>query len=536
MFFSKKILFLSVIVVAAALAVLFISSHSSRIDYNTQIKPIFNKKCITCHGGVKQQSGFSLLFREEALGKTKSGKKAIIPGDANGSELIKRISSKDPEERMPYQHEPLSKEEISILKKWINQGAEWGTHWAYIPVKNIAVPDVSNEWAVNDIDKFILQKLDEQKLKPSTEADKATLLRRVSLDLTGLPPTENIAKKYLSDNSPNAYENLVDSLLESPAYGEKWALLWMDLSRYADTKGYEADRGRNIWKYRDWLINAFNKDKPYNEFLTEQLAGDLMPDPDDAKYIATAFHRNSMTNDEGGTDNEEFRTAAVLDRVNTTWSALMGTTFNCVQCHSHPYDPFRHDEYYSFLAFFNNTRDEDTNEEYPFLRDYDSVENKKLLSLMDWLKKNAPIDRTKDVYTFLRTGQPAINAWLCDEFKDGFMTSSMTMLRNNGSCRLPDVALSNKDQIIFRYSTNKKDGEWKIYQDSLNGKFLATIPLKSTKGSWEIGVTALPAIVGKHHLYFSFHNPIIKDSNEVGVTFDWFQFGNSFPGKGKPGV
>ena len=168
-------------------------------------------------------------------------------------------------------------------------------------------------------------------------------------------------------------KHLVDSLLASPHFGERWASMWLDLARYADSKGYEADHGRDIWKYRDWVIRAFNEDKPYDQFLEEQLAGDLLPDPTDAQYIATAFSRNSMTNDEGGTDNEEFRTAAVLDRVNTTWEALMGTTFSCVQCHSHPYDPFRHDEYYNFVAYFNNTRDEDQSPEYPFLRAYNDT-------------------------------------------------------------------------------------------------------------------------------------------------------------------
>ena len=169
----------------------------------------------------------------------------------------------------------------------------------------------------------------------------------------------HVAKNFLSSNNANAYEILVDSLLASKHFGERWASMWLDLARYADSKGYEADHGRDIWKYRDWVIDAFNEDKPYDSFLKEQIAGDLLPDPTDAQYIATAFSRNSMTNDEGGTDNEEFRIAAVLDRVNTTWEALMGTTFACVQCHSHPYDPFKHDEYYSFVAYFNNTRDED---------------------------------------------------------------------------------------------------------------------------------------------------------------------------------
>lgn len=188
-------------------------------------------------------------------------------------------------------------------------------------------PDIANNWIHNDVDKFIYAKLKEEKLQPAAQADKATLLRRVSLDLIGRYPTQTVAEQYLKSNNDKAYEVLVDSLLASPHFGERWASLWLDLARYADTKGYEADGGRSIWKYRDWLIHAFNEDKPYNLFITEQIAGDLLPDPTDAQYIATAFHRNSMNNDEGGTDNEEFRTAAVIDRVNTTWESLMSTTF-----------------------------------------------------------------------------------------------------------------------------------------------------------------------------------------------------------------
>ena len=214
------------------------------------------------------------------------------------------------------------------------------------------------------------------------------MLRRVSLDITGLPPTENIAKQFLNDNSNNAYEKLVDSLLASTHYGERFTSIWLDLARYADTKGYERDDSRSIWRYRDYLINAFNKDKPYDRFLIEQLAGDLLPGATDDQFIATAFNRNTMTNDEGGTDNEEFRTAAVIDRVNTTWQVLMGTTFGCVQCHSHPYDPFKHDEYYKFLAFFNDTRDEDTEADYPLLREYKKEDSLKFLHLIDWFNTN----------------------------------------------------------------------------------------------------------------------------------------------------
>ena len=378
---------LATIVLLGIIVFLMFSMRRQTVDFNAQVKPIFNKKCITCHGGVRRKAGFSLLFRAEALMKNESGKPAIIPGDPEHSEMIRRLTLKDPEERMPYKHEALSKDEIEILKKWIKEGAVWGDHWAYVAVKPVEVPKPKSslfglipakkiEWAKNDIDYFIYDKLKQEKLSPSPAADKATLLRRVSLDLIGMPAPENLSQKFLNDRSDTAYENLVDSLLASKHYGERWTSMWLDLARYADTKGYEKDGGRSIWRYRDWLINAFNNDEPYNKFLTEQIAGDLLPNPTDAQYIATAFQRNSMTNDEGGTDNEEFRTAAVLDRVNTTWEALMGTTFACVQCHSHPYDPFKHDEYYKFMAFYNDTRDEDSYADYPLLRTYNDTAKK----------------------------------------------------------------------------------------------------------------------------------------------------------------
>ena len=530
----KRFLVLFMLILVGGLIWYFSGSFEEKVDYNTQVKPIFNKKCIACHGGVKAKANFSLLFREDAMKSAKSGKYPIVPGKPGQSEMIRRITEKDEEERMPYKHEPLTKEEISILKKWIKQGAQWGEHWAFIPVKQQAVPNSADTWIRNDVDQFIFKKLEEEKLSPSVEADKPTLLRRASLDLAGLPPSESIAKKFLSDSTGKAYENLIDDLLASPSYGERWASLWMDLSRYADTKGYEADHHRTIWKYRDWLINAFNNDKSYKDFLIEQVAGDLLPDPDDAKYIATAFHRNTMTNDEGGTDNEEFRTAAVLDRVNTTWTVLMGTTFNCVQCHSHPYDPFRHEEYYKFMAFFNNTRDEDTDSEYPLLRQYKEDDSLKVLKIEKWLNENVSADKSKEYYTFLKTWQPVVNSLNCDQIENGALFGVNAGFRNNGTCRLKSMTLDNKDHLLFRYYNFREGGTWFIHLDSLQGKLLASFPLTEKPG-WKFGELNLPQVSGKHDLYFRYYNPKITSPMDNGVMFDWFKFGNAFPGKGKPG-
>ena len=309
--FSKRLTWLFLI------TILFAACNEKKVDFSAEVKPILNKRCISCHGGVKRNAKFSLLFREDALDTTESGKPSIIPGDADHSEMIKRITSEDPEYRMPYKEERLTEEEINILKKWIDQGAEWGDHWAYTPPIRPAVEEIDT--LKNEIDPFILKALEENGLAFSPKADKSILLRRVYLDITGLPPSRQEAEQFLQDTSAAAYEKLVDKLLASPHYGEKWASWWLDLARYADTKGYERDVGRNIWRYRDWVIRAFNEDKPFDRFTLEQLAGDMLPNPTDDQLIATGFHRNTMNNDEGGTEDEEFRVAALIDRVNTTW-------------------------------------------------------------------------------------------------------------------------------------------------------------------------------------------------------------------------
>ena len=520
----------------------FTSSHT--IDYNTEVKPILNKKCITCHGGVKRQGGFSVLFRSEAMAINKSGKAAIIPGDPSHSEMIRRLTLKDPEERMPYKHPPLTDKEISTLKQWIKEGAVWGDHWAYVPVEKTAIPKIDNwffgtrgggDWVKNDIDHFIYQRMKEEGLKPSDEADKSTLLRRLSLDITGMPANTSLAESFLKDTRPDAYEKLVDTLLASPHYGERWASMWMDLARYADTKGYERDDRRTIWRYRDWLIHAFNENKPYNQFLTEQLAGDLLPDPTDAQYIATAFHRNTMTNDEGGTDNEEFRTAAIIDRVNTTWETLMGTTFACVQCHSHPYDPFKQEEYYQFMAFFNNTRDEDTYDEYPLLKEFHKEDSVKFLQLKDWLHQNAPA-KEKELIRFLKTGEPAINSIASDQLVNAALADTKWLvLRNNAVGRIPKVAFDNHTQILYRSKSWTPGGKWVLHLDKPDGPVLNTVAVNDFTGAWKLNTVSIPAITGVHDLYYTYQNHQLKSPDAAGMQFDWFYISDQFPGKGLKG-
>ena len=381
--------------VAAVLAVGAIALWASRaggseVDFNEDIRPILNENCVTCHGGVRQQAELSLLFRDDALQPTESGKHAIVPGRSGKSELIRRVTHTDPDERMPAEGPALSDKEIDLLKRWIDEGAAWESHWAYVAPETPDVPEVSNPaWPNNDIDRFVLARLDRENLRPSPEADCTVLRRRVSLDLTGLPPSPEETDAFCADPSDMRYEEAVDKLLASPRFGERWAGYWLDLARYADSNGYEKDTPRSIWKYRNWVIEAFNEDMPFDRFSTEQLAGDLLPDADTKQLIATAFHRNTMTNTEGGTDDEEFRVAAVMDRLNTTFEVWQGTTIGCVQCHGHPYDPFRGEEFYELLAFFNNTADVDRDDNEPKLYEFDErpEEGRRLIAELEKLEQ-----------------------------------------------------------------------------------------------------------------------------------------------------
>jgi hypothetical protein len=525
---KRVLIFIALATIAITAGVLYYGQKKS-VDFNTQVKPILNKKCIACHGGVKRESDFSLLFRQEAMAKAESGKFAIIPGDASNSELVRRISSHDPEVRMPYKKDPLTNEEIETLTQWINEGAEWGDHWAYQAVKQQSLPEPA-DWTRNDIDRFILEKLRSEELEPSAEADKETMLRRVSLDLIGMPASESLREQFLSSGDPKAYEILVDSLLASKRFGERWTAMWLDLARYSDTKGYERDYIRSIWRYRDWVIDAFNRDMPYDSFLIEQLAGDLLSNPTDKQYLATAFHRNTMTNDEGGTDNEEFRVAAVIDRVNTTWESLMGTTFACVQCHSHPYDPFRHEEYYKFMAFFNNSRDEDTYDDYPALRHLDNQATKKLASIQEWVSKEVSREKAGELFTFVKTWQPAINSIQTDEYVNAALTDTKWLIfRNHGKARLKNVTLNNSDRLIYRFAGFLKGGVWTIRIDSHEGKVIAKVdvPLQPRDGEWVINEVPITPVNGVHDLYFSYENPNLKKVGDSGMMFDWFYFTDS---------
>lgn len=509
------------------------------IDFNEQIRPIFNAKCITCHGGVKQSGGFSLLFPEEALRPNESGLPAIVPGKPEESELIRRIKHDDPELRMPLEHAPLSEQEIQLMVQWIEEGAQWEEHWAFIKPEHQDAPNLSSPWIENGIDQFILQTLQENDLEPSAQADKAVLLRRVSLDLTGLPPTQEQLQDFLNDNSSEAYEKVVDRLLASPHYGERWSAMWMDLARYADSKGYEKDGYRNIWLYRDWLIKAFNQDKPYDEFIIEQLAGDLLPNPTDEQLIATAFHRNTLGNDEGGTEDEEFRVAAVIDRVNTTWGGLQGITMECVQCHSHTYDPIRHEDFYRSYAFFNNTADADLASDAPNLKIFTRKENQeKLESIKRWVLNHTPskdekIEVVDDLVELIRLSEPKIHAHSFDQIKKGTFRKSAGFIEidNGGKARLKQVPLNNSNQMLVRYNAPRSTGTVEIRIGDPDGELLATWHINKSR-QYEIIPISIKPVFGKHDLYFRF-----KDPGKRGVVcrIRWVLFNKALSGKGEQG-
>jgi len=329
-----------------------------KVDYNLHIKPILSDRCFACHGPdkAKQQAGLRLDTPEgayEAL--TESKKTAIVPGDLAESEVYHRIISSDPDYRMPTPESnlTLSSEEKALIVRWIEQGAEYKPHWSLIVPQKADPPTVKNErWVHNEIDQFVLKKLEEKGLKPAPEADKATLLRRVSLDLTGLPPTPEEVDAFLVDNTPNAYEKVVNRLLFSPHYGERQAIEWLDVARYADTHGYQDDGLRTMWPYRDWVIKAYNQNLPFDKFVLWQLAGDMLPRPTKDMLIATAFNRNHQQSQEGGIVPQEYEAEYVADRVNTFGKAMMGMTVECARCHDHKYDPISAKDYYSLAAFF----------------------------------------------------------------------------------------------------------------------------------------------------------------------------------------
>ena len=338
-----------------------------RIDFNRDIRPILSNRCYGCHGpdAAKREAGLQLDTHEKATAAAESGSIAIVPGKPRESELMARVSATDPDVVMPPPRagNPLSPREVAILDRWIEQGAAYDIHWAYRVPARPPLPDVSQpEWPRNPIDRFVMARLDAEGLAPAPKADPLVLARRASLAMIGLPPSPDAADALAAGGDEAAF---IDRLLADPGYGEHWARPWLDLARYADSTGYAEDNPRTIWPWRDWLVSALNANQPFDQFTIEMLAGDLLPSPTLAQRVATGFHRNTLTNSEGGTDDEEYRSIAIADRVNTTYAVWMGTTMACAQCHNHKYDPITQEDYFRSYAILNNTADADRDDEAP---------------------------------------------------------------------------------------------------------------------------------------------------------------------------
>ncbi|WP_197355786.1 PSD1 and planctomycete cytochrome C domain-containing protein [Aureliella helgolandensis] len=373
-------------------------------EFSRDIQPILSRACTSCHGGVKQAGDLSFVYAD-AFSPSEGW--IVEPGKPEESILIERLTSFDPDLRMPppHQHpEPLTADEIDLIRRWIAQGAHWQDHWSRRALTLPAVPQSagSSAWAKQPLDHFIWGRLERAGLQPTDPADSDQWLRRASLDLVGLPPTpeelrafrqrleSHLVAEGQGSSADAIYEAEVERLLASPHFGERWAALWMDLARYADSKGFEKDPHRDMWPYRDWLIAAFNADLPYDQFTIKQLAGDLLPEATYEDLVATAFHRNTQTNTEGGTDDEEYRMAAVIDRLNTTWTVWQATTFGCVQCHDHPYEPYQNVEFYQGLSLFNNTEDIDLDSDFPTLPYLERTEDRQ-----KWVRLERQIEQLR---------------------------------------------------------------------------------------------------------------------------------------------
>ena len=369
-----KKLFVLLLVVCSCIIVSYYSSCSfkkeeaedaDKISYNFQVRPILSDKCFNCHGpdANKRQAGLRLDIQSEAYKSLKEHPRAhaIVPRDPEASELFLRISSTDTAIRMPPPASnipPLNEEEVALIKKWIKQGARYEPHWAFIaPVKKPLPGIKDKDWVKNEIDYFILRELEKKDLSPNKEADKERLMKRLSLDVTGLLPTPEETEAFVNDESENAYEKLVDRLLSHPTYGERMALPWLDVARYADSHGYQDDNYRSQWPWRDWVIHTFNRNLPYDQFVTWQLAGDLLPDSSKEKLLATGFNRNHKITEEGGVIDEEYRVEYVSDRTTTFGRAFIGVTVECAKCHDHKFDPISQREYFQLYAFFNNIKE-----------------------------------------------------------------------------------------------------------------------------------------------------------------------------------
>jgi Protein of unknown function (DUF1553)/Protein of unknown function (DUF1549)/Planctomycete cytochrome C/F5/8 type C domain len=439
-------------------------SAEPKVDFAREIRPLLAKKCFACHGPDEEhrEGGLRLDIQEGATKQLVTGAVAVVAGKIAESELTRRISSSDDNERMPPQGTgiTLTEAQKGLFRRWIEEGASYAPHWAYVKPIRHPLPEVKQkDWPRSNIDSFVLAKLEQNGLAPMPPADKYALIRRVSLDLRGLPPTPREVEEFVKDEDPQAFEKLVDKFMADPAYGERWARMWMDQARYADSRGYGSDPLRpNIWRYRDWIIDAFNANKPFDQFTTEQIAGDLLPNATLDQKVATAFHRNTMTNTEGGTDDEEFRVAAVKDRVDTTINVWMGLTMGCAKCHNHKYEPITHKEYYQFYALFNQTADSDKGDDAPFipapsgqyeeqLREYDL----QLAVLKKKLEVTSPELAAEQAKW--EEGYLAVPAWQSVEFVEAAAQSGATFKKLDDNTLLVSGAVPQTDVYTVKAKT-----------------------------------------------------------------------------------
>ncbi|MEO5960521.1 MAG: DUF1549 domain-containing protein, partial [Opitutaceae bacterium] len=386
------------------------------VDYLRDVKPILTEHCVRCHGAEKEEGSLRLDTAEALKLGGDSGPPTKFRAGTESMLLQVVLGTHADIPRMPYKKPPLPDAQISILRTWVAAGSpapateepgKW-THWAYIAPTRAPEPVVKrSDWPRNPIDRFILARLEAEKIAPAAEADRVTLLRRATLDLTGLPPTVAEVEGFMKDQRPDAYERAVDRLLASPHYGERWARPWLDVARYADSNGYSIDAPRQIWKYRDWVVAALNRDQPFDQFVIDQLAGDLLPDATTDQKIATGFNRNTQINQEGGIDPEQFRIEAVLDRANTVGSAFLGLTVGCAQCHDHKFDQIKQSEYYQLFAFFNSTVEDGHGKSTPggtleFLGELEAKEN----------QQNAVEEARDDLERYLNTQGGAVTKWI----------------------------------------------------------------------------------------------------------------------------
>ena len=350
------------------------------ISFNRDIRPILSENCFACHGpdSASRKAKLRLDQEDGAIASAENSEGVIVPGKPEASELVARILSDDPDEMMPPpdSHKKLNANQRRKLQQWIGQGAKWEAHWSFLPAKMPELPEEKSEWTRNEIDRYVLKRLREEGIEPSEEADKRTLIRRTTLDLTGLPPAIAEIEAFVKNESPKAYEQLIERLLISKAYGEQRARYWLDAARYGDTHGLHLDNFREIWPYRDWVISAYNDNLPFDRFTIEQIAGDLLPNATQAQRVATGFNRCNVTTSEGGAIAAEFLVRYAVDRVNTTATVWLGLTAGCAQCHDHKYDPLTMKDYYQLFAYFNNTTqpgmDGNSKESPPVIRVYPS--------------------------------------------------------------------------------------------------------------------------------------------------------------------